>query len=294
MRSTFIREPLAQPILALNQLPEGSVNPGGYDLSIDRSTSSPFNDGATVGTYAGAARIGNVFFGMSPGEPFPQIQFYLREQGGVTGAAVHFHLGAANDFLGYMVRPVGDYVQTFGEGAGFLLGCPEEEVFAATGTAYDPACPDHWTLMVSPTIGTHVACTIQEAAVVLRFGARGRDENCASTTVGDGVGAPPELPAGVLVPGAEARVPAGGRRRCTSRRTVTVRLRGLERVRVRSLRALAGTKSVRVRRTGATTVAVTLHGLAPARYRVTVLARTTRGRTVRVSRTFRTCAPRRR
>jgi hypothetical protein len=297
VRSTFIREPIAQPILELNQLPEGSVNMGGYDLSIDRSTASPFNDGATVGTFAGAARVGDVFFGMSPGEPFPQIQFYLREQGAVTGTSAHFHLGATNDFLGYMVRPVDDYVQTFGEGAGFLLGCPEEEVFAASGTAYDPACPDHWTLMVSPTIGTHVACTIQNAANTLRFGSRTRDQNCAGTTATDGTGAPAEAPAGDLVPGAGASEPAGGGgaggRRCTSRRTVTVRLRGLAGVRVRSLRATAGKRVVSARRTGRTTVAVTLRGLVPARYRVTVVARTARGRTVRASRVFRTCARKR-
>jgi len=298
VRSTFIREPLAQPVLALNNLPEGSVNPGGYDLSIDRSTASPFNDGATVGTFAGAARVGGLFFGFSPGEPFPEIQYYLREEGGVTGTPIHFHLGATNDFLGYMLRPVDKYVKVFGEGAGFLLGCPEEEVFKPAGVPFDPACTDHWTLMVSPTIGTHVACTIQDAAIALRFGSRTRDQNCAGTTVADGKGGPPEAPAGAQVPGARETggggAGAGGRRACTSRRTVTVRLRGLAGARVRRLSAVAGSKRVRVRRTGRTTVAVTLRGLAPATYRVSVTARTTRGLTVRATRTFRTCARRRR
>ncbi|HEX8648244.1 MAG TPA: hypothetical protein VF715_15225, partial [Thermoleophilaceae bacterium] len=57
---------------------------------------------------------------------------------------------------------------------------------------YDPACPDHWTLMVSPTIGTHVACTIQDAGEALGFEVRTRDPECAALTAADGVGAPPE------------------------------------------------------------------------------------------------------
>jgi hypothetical protein len=196
VRSTFLREPLAQPILAFNHLPEGSVDAGGYDLSIDRSTVPPWNDGTFVGTYAGAARIGDVFFGLAPGEPFPQLQFYLRDQGGVEGARMLFHLGAANDFLGYMVRPISDYPQVAAEGGGYLLGCPEEEVLKQTGTPYDPACPDHWTLMVSPTIGSHVVCTQQNAAVALGFRAGPRDALCPELTAADGVLAPPERGAG--------------------------------------------------------------------------------------------------
>ncbi|HEX8647351.1 MAG TPA: hypothetical protein VF715_10660, partial [Thermoleophilaceae bacterium] len=179
VRTVFLREPLAQPVLALNRLPEGSVDAGGYDLSIDRADRAPWLDAGTIGTYAGAARIGDLFLGFSPGEPFPQVQFYLREQGGVSGPRLHFHLGATGDFLGYMVRPASDYPQVAAEGGGYLLGCPEEEVLRQTGIPYDPACPDHWTLMVSPTIGTHVACTIQDAGEALGFEVRTRDPECA-------------------------------------------------------------------------------------------------------------------
>jgi hypothetical protein len=193
VRSTFVTEPLGQPILALNLLPEGTVDGGGYDVSIDRATGPPWLTGAMVGTYAGAARIGDVFLGLSPGEPFPQIQRYLRDEGGITGAGTHFHLGATNDFLGYMVRPIEDYPQVFQEGAGYLIGYPEEEVFSRTAIPYDEACTDHWTLMVSPTIGSHVACTIQEAGLALGFEAGTRDPACDGLTRADGAGAPPEL-----------------------------------------------------------------------------------------------------
>ena len=141
VRSTFLQEPIAQPVLLALNAPEGSVDAGGYDISIDRSNVPPWVTGDLVGTYAGAARIGDVFFGFSPGEPFPQVQFYLRDQGGVGGARMHFHLGATNDFLGYMVRPASDYPQVAAEGGGYLIGCPEEEVLVQTGSPYDPACP---------------------------------------------------------------------------------------------------------------------------------------------------------
>jgi hypothetical protein len=192
VRSVFLREQIGQPILALNHLPEGTIDAGGYDLSLDREPAHPWVSGTVIGTYAGAARIGDVFFGMSPGEPFPEIQQYLREEGGVTGARVHFHLGAANDFLGYMARPVDHYPQVLQEGAGYLLGCPEEEIFTRAGLPFDDACTDHWTLMVSPTIGTHVACTIQDAAGGLGFTRSHRDPACEGVTRTDGVAAPPE------------------------------------------------------------------------------------------------------
>ena len=198
--SVYLTEPIAQPVLFLNLMPEGAVDAGGYDISIDRDTRAPWLKGEALGTYAGAARIGDVFFGMSPGEPFPQIQEYLREEGGVTGARAHFHLGATNDFLGYMVRPVEHYPQVLVEGAGYLLGCPEEEILVRSGLPYDEACTDHWTLMVSPTIGSHVACTIQDAATSVGFTSGRRDDACDALTLLDGVGAPPEENGAVVTP----------------------------------------------------------------------------------------------
>jgi hypothetical protein len=46
--------------------------------------------------------------------------------------------------------------------------------------------------MVSPTIGTHVACTIQDAAREIGFGQGRRDDACAPLTALDGVDAPQE------------------------------------------------------------------------------------------------------
>ena len=193
VRTVFLREPIAQPILLANLIPEGTIDAGGYDLSIDRDINAPWLTATTLGTYAGAVRIGDLFLGTAPGESFPEIQEYLRDEGGVTGARIHFHLGASNDFLGYMLRPVDHYPQVAGEGAFFLAGCPED---AALGVAsvvpYDDACTDHWTLMVSPTIGSHVACTIQAAAAELGFGAQKVDSECAGLTAADGIGAPAE------------------------------------------------------------------------------------------------------
>lgn len=206
VKSVFIREPLAQPILAANFVPELPVALAGMNISIDRDVAPPWNIPGSVGTYAGAARIGDVFFGMSPGEPFPQIQFYLREQEGIKGARSMFHLGAANDFLGYMVTPVEDYAQVATEGAAYLGGCPEEALLDGLGTEYDGACPDHWTLMVSPTIGTHVACTIQNAGGELGFEVGNVSNRCPATTALDGQ-APPEERAAAAVPTPEEPAP---------------------------------------------------------------------------------------
>ena len=192
VRTTFLREPLAQPILLANLIPEGTIDAGGYDLSMDRDTNAPWLTGGLIGTYAGAARVGDVFFGVAPGETFPEVQFYLREEGGVKQARAHFHLGASNDFLGYMLRPLEHYPQVAQEGAFYLGGCPEEEFLAAAQVQYDDACTDHWTLMVSPTIGTHVSCTIQNAAGDLGFEVGTRDGACDPITATDGVGAPAE------------------------------------------------------------------------------------------------------
>jgi hypothetical protein len=194
-RTVFIREPIMQPVLFANYGPEGlagSTGALGYDISIDRDIKAPWLTGAALGTYAGAARIGDVFLGSSPGEPFPEVQEYLRDEHAVTGARVHFHLGAANDFLGYMLRPVDHYPQVLTEGATFLGGCPEEAIYEGLGLDYDGACPDHWTLMVSPTIGSHVACTIQNTAIKLGFGSATRDAACDELTAGDGIAGPPE------------------------------------------------------------------------------------------------------
>ena len=72
VRTTFIREPVAQPVLLANLLPEGAIDAGGYDISIDRDPAPPWITGDLLGTYAGAARIGDVFFGVAPGRDVPR------------------------------------------------------------------------------------------------------------------------------------------------------------------------------------------------------------------------------
>ena len=202
----FIREKLAQPILAANYVPSGTLKcplPSGMhedqpckgsEIRIDRDTRSPWLTGSVLGTYFGAFRIGDVFFSTMPGEPFPQLQDALRET--ITGASKHFLLGAANDFLGYMVADDDQYRQTLEEGATYVPGCPEQDVMTEAGVPHDGACPDHWTLMVSPTIGRHGVCTIQNAAERLGFGVSARSERCAALTALDGQAAPHEHPGG--------------------------------------------------------------------------------------------------
>ena len=201
VQSTFFREVLTQPVLGANYVPGVLALFGQPDIRIDRATTPPWLTGTVLGSYAGAVRLGDVFVALAPGEAFPAINDTLR-QGGVT-AQDHFFFGATNDFLGYMVDGLAAYQQTLQEGATYLAGCPEEALVGG-----DPACPDHFTLMVSPTIGTHVLCTIQDAAVRLGFTTGTRNDLCPALTVLDGVAAPAEA-AGLPRPDDGANGPDG-------------------------------------------------------------------------------------
>lgn len=216
-RTTFIREPLLQPILLANFLPRVTLPVLDASLSIERALNPPWNTGVVLGTYASAVRIGDVFIGTMPGEPFPQLHYALRECdtlpegidpdadcGSIGGARVNFLLGAAQDFLGYMVYTPDQYFQAFREGATYFLGCPERDLWDALGIDYDNACPDHWVLMVSPTIGRHLVCTLQNMAEELDFEVRWRNADCPLLTALDNVAAPPEYPRPGLLPASPA------------------------------------------------------------------------------------------
>jgi hypothetical protein len=167
VRATFIREVLAQPILALNLLPTIPGELAGQDgsVSIQRATTPPWLTGAVMGTVVSTARVGDVLLWSNPGEAFPQMQFRVRD--GVDALA-HFPIGAANDFLGYQTDDLATYRQAFEAGTAlYLVGCPDRELRRTLG--FDDGCNDHWTLMVSPTIGTHVVCSTQSAAEQFGF-----------------------------------------------------------------------------------------------------------------------------
>ncbi|HEY0974572.1 MAG TPA: Ig-like domain-containing protein, partial [Solimonas sp.] len=200
VRTTFVREPLGQPVLALNLAPP--VGAGDFTVRIERAELPPWNTGgAVLGTYAAAARVGDVLLATYPGEPFPELHYALCRdlqsehcENGVSDARLVFTLGAANDFLGYMVRTQDQYNQALREGLLYLIGCPEEAVLDALGVDYDGACPDHWALMVSPTIGPHLLCALQNSADDLGFTVSNRDALCPLLTAFDNQLAPAEFP----------------------------------------------------------------------------------------------------
>ena len=211
VQSTFLREQLTQPILTANYAPGVLSLFGQADVRIDRAVTAPWLSGTVLGTYAGAVRVGDVFMALAPGEAFPRMNDILRAPGFID-AKDHFFIGAANDFLGYMTDGLDSYQQSATEGFFYLGGCPEEQFYDGAEQSYDGACPDHWTLMVSPTMGTHALCTIHAAAATLGFTTGPEREGCAALTAGDGVGGPvefagtgpepvvPEAPYAVLLP----------------------------------------------------------------------------------------------
>nr|MBV6628714.1 hypothetical protein [Oceanococcus sp. HetDA_MAG_MS8] len=199
VQTTFIRESIAQPVLLLNYKPGLPTNqpgtPGdGVDVRIDRTLTPPFLQGTVFGTHISAIAIGEVFISTFPGEPFGELEHVLREQQRVMGAQAYFVLGAANDFFGYMVHEPETYAQLFEGGAAWLAGCPETEILDSLGVAKEPGCADHWTLMVSPSIGTHIICTLQDAAQALGFEVQNRNAECPVLTALDGVAGPEDLP----------------------------------------------------------------------------------------------------
>jgi hypothetical protein len=84
-------------------------------------------------------------------------------------------------------------------------------------------------------------------------------------------------------------------RRCVSRRRFAIRLRVPRGVRVRSARVVVNGRTTTARRQGGRFVAtVDLRGLRRGRFTVAITVETASGRTLKGSRRYRTCAPRRR
>jgi hypothetical protein len=192
VETVFIQEQLTQPVLLANYLTGIPGGPAGQrgSIAIERDTSPPWVTGATLGTYAGAARIGDVFLSTVPGEAFPHLQSRFRDT--VEGAQSHFIIGAANDFLGYMTETPESYLQAMQKGTLFLAGCPDSALREAAGL--ESGCNDHWTLQVSPVMGQHVICTVQDAAERMGFTVTERSGDCPFLTALDGAAAPAEHP----------------------------------------------------------------------------------------------------
>jgi glycerophosphoryl diester phosphodiesterase len=217
VESTFIREQMTQPILLANYKPgldrnDPAVPSDGMDVRIDRSVLPPFLTGTVVGTYVSAIRIGDVFISTFPGEPFGELDHAIKDEGRVQGAREYFLLGGANDFFGYMVKRPETYEQTLRTGFHYLPGCTREsdEFETATGIREEGegACSDHWTLMVSPTIGSHIVCTLQDQADRLGFVTANRDAECPMLTALDGRAAPPESGSAAAAASAQGRTAA--------------------------------------------------------------------------------------
>jgi hypothetical protein len=84
-------------------------------------------------------------------------------------------------------------------------------------------------------------------------------------------------------------------RRCLSRRNFAIRLRVPAGVAVRSARVVVRGKTIRVRRVGGRlTATVNLRGFPKGRFTVALTVRTTSGKTLRGTRAYRTCVPKRR
>ena len=190
VKTTFLNEPVTAPALvALTNSP--GVETEQLTVKVERQILPPWAAAAVIGTQITTARIGELLVTTYPGEPFPQLHYAFKD-GAITGQRMSFTLGAAQDFLGYMVRTDAQYRQTAQEGTLYLAGCPDHEIGVPAGVQ-EGECTDHWSLMVSPNIGRHALCAHQNAAASFGFTRGPQDEDCALLTATDDRNAPEEF-----------------------------------------------------------------------------------------------------
>jgi hypothetical protein len=140
---SYLREQITGPaVLAL--FAAGGTGAGARLL---RSLDAPWQVGTTIRTVASALRVGDVLFAGTPGEPFPEIAFGIRDA--LTGPREIVTLGLANDQLGYLIAPAWEYVPITAE----------------------VAVNDNTIFNVSPTIGDHVMCSDIRLAKAIGFAA---------------------------------------------------------------------------------------------------------------------------
>jgi hypothetical protein len=139
----FIREQITGPAVLALFMAGGR----GAGARLLRSLDSPWQVGTTVRTVVSALRVGDVLFAGTPGEPFPEIAFGIRDA--LSGPREVVTLGLANDQLGYLIAPAWEYAPITAE----------------------VAVNDNTIFNVSPTIGDHVMCADIRLARSLGFGA---------------------------------------------------------------------------------------------------------------------------
>jgi hypothetical protein len=127
---TLIRHDIENPVLAALLL-RGDV----VGAPIQRSQSSPWLVGTTVGTLVSALRVGDLLFNGAPGEPYPNIAAGVEDATNVA-ATRHWTFALADDQLGYLIAPA--------------------EAWPAVASQI--AVNDNSLFNVSPTIGDHVMC----------------------------------------------------------------------------------------------------------------------------------------
>lgn len=85
-------------------------------------------------------------------------------------------------------------------------------------------------------------------------------------------------------------MPVPGDRSCDQRRTVTVRVPGARRAKIRRVTVMVGGKRIKARRLKDNRVRLTLRDRPRGRTTVRVTLRTKTGRTLRATRVYRMCA----
>jgi hypothetical protein len=150
-------------------------------LGAYRSTTPPWITGDVVGTFASAHRVGDVLLTANPGEAYPDVRFGVGQE--IAAPQAFFTFGLANDQLGYLIAPAGEYPWIAASNPG----------------------NDNSFFNVSVQYGDHLMCTQTAAAEALGYAATGNQApygpnavapNCALLTASDGlpIGPTPQQP----------------------------------------------------------------------------------------------------
>jgi len=312
-----LQEELAEPALVPLFADESGVSdPRTGKLALGgvmRSIIPPFAAGPALSADLQTFRVGGLLMAGVPGEPYPEVATELAKR--VRSASTPFVFGLAEDQLGY-TPPAFEYpVVAVEDGS-------DEGIFSINSHFGDDVITQHLSAAQAlgfPTTGGYNGATAgpvqppdqnatyptppsppepQEKPLALSCGGGPRDMGATVTSITPG-GASATVSADgshVQVAGV-AQVSLPSTHRCVSRRALTIHLARHRGVRILSAAVLVPGHRAHVRFGRRLRAAISLGGLPPGRFRVQIVVRLLshgHPRTLRITRTYHTCVPRRR
>ena len=169
-RSYLITDVGAAPVLL------GAEYAGGiFGAQLTRSPEPPWFAANVFSTITGSARVGDLLISTYPGEAYPQIPLGIDQAIAGEGVRDQMTVGLAYDQLGYLIAPLGAFVEPI-----------RRTLFNERGDELSFVDNDNYFFNVSPTIGERVRCSsLRGAGEVFGRGRRylNADPSCLPYTL---------------------------------------------------------------------------------------------------------------